>query len=119
MAVTYAFTPDSGPAPAIRRGADGRRSAYGSITVAGTYVNPGGTAITSALEPRIIGSTAAAGTIDVEVLDASDSTGIVWRFDRATLKLKAYWSGGAAAALAEVTNGQALTGVFRVAISGQ
>jgi hypothetical protein len=119
MAATYAFTADAGPLPAIRKGPDGRRTAYGTIQFGSTYAT-GGTAISSALHPQVISSTADLKTVNVEVLDATDSTGIIWKYLPATGKLQAFWSTtGAGIALVEVTNGTALTGVLRVAISGQ
>ena len=82
-----------------------RGTQVGSLALTGTYVNPGGSAVTAANF----------GMNSLFSLDVNPDSGFVFEYiptNTTTGKLKIYWTGaGLGAALAEVTNGQSMAAV--------
>ena len=95
MAVTLAVTPLN----------SNRGTQVGSLALTGTYVNPGGSAVTAAQF----------GMNALFSLDVNPDSGFVFEYiptNTTSGKLKVFWTGaGLSAALAEVTNGTSLSGV--------
>jgi hypothetical protein len=93
------FTLDN-PRPQFSLGP--KKAVIASITGANPYVNPGGWSLT----PAMLGM----ATIEF-ALFMDPPSGHIIRYDVATQKVKAYWSGTASAVLNEVTNGTNLSAV--------
>jgi hypothetical protein len=119
MAATATLAPDgtagtTRPDPKSYTSLNGRRAVVGTLTLSGTYTNPGGDVLPLALTPF------SPNRIDQVVFtDSVTSGGLVPQFNPATGKLSLFKTGSSTGnPLQEVANGAAVSDTIRVIVAG-
>lgn len=111
MAVTTSIALDT---PAIQAHGNwfSKRAVLGTLTLNGTYTNPGGDVLPDNIVPDF------RTAVDVIFRDSVLSDGHVPKFDPATKKLSLYRQTAATGGLVEVANGVSINGNIRAVVAG-
>lgn len=111
MAVVTTFTPDANDSVSSE---GAKRVEYGTLTLTGTYVNPGGEAVSGGLFRM-------ARVDRIEFLEPTLSSGYVPTYSSSTTKIKCWYgdyNNAADGPLIEAANGATVTGTIPVRVVG-